>query len=219
MSRATGLESRRAGGFTLVELLVAITILGLLAALLFGGFRLGARAWERGEARIDQAGEIQIVQTFLRQRIGEAAAVWAPDENDPTVLLFDGDARHLTFVTVMPVYLQTGGYSVLDLDYRPQAEGGELLLRWRPFRFGTEEQAADQVDERVLLSSVRHVEFAYFGRIDDQDRVAAWHDAWRQSTRLPELVRLRLEFADASGRRWPELVAAPAVTTASRQRR
>jgi prepilin-type N-terminal cleavage/methylation domain-containing protein len=33
-------------GLTLLELLVAITLLGLLMAALFGGLRLGARAWE-----------------------------------------------------------------------------------------------------------------------------------------------------------------------------
>jgi prepilin-type N-terminal cleavage/methylation domain-containing protein len=37
-------------GFTLLELLVAITLLGLLMAALFGGLRLGARVWETADA-------------------------------------------------------------------------------------------------------------------------------------------------------------------------
>ena len=39
-----------AAGFTLVEILVAITLLGLLMAALFGGVQLGVRAWESSEA-------------------------------------------------------------------------------------------------------------------------------------------------------------------------
>jgi len=206
-------------GFTLVELLVAVTILALLAGLLFGGFRFGARAWERAEAQIDQAGEIQIVQTFLRRRLGEAAAVRTPGESEQGVLLFDGERTRLSFVTVMPVHLQTGGYSLLDLEYQPGAEGGELLLRWRPFRFGEKVETGGETDQRILLAMVRQVDFAYFGRLDDAESAPAWHDAWRQSARLPDLVRLRLEFADASGRAWPEFVAAPAVTSPSRHQR
>ncbi len=61
-------------GFTLLELLVAITLLGLLMAALFGGLRLGARVWETGETRLDASARVQIVQDFLRQRLAEAAA-------------------------------------------------------------------------------------------------------------------------------------------------
>ena len=59
-------------GFTLLELLVAITLLGLLMAALFGGLRLGARVWETGETRLDASARVQIVQDFLRQRLAEA---------------------------------------------------------------------------------------------------------------------------------------------------
>ena len=42
-------------GFTLLELLVAITLLGLLMAALFGGLRLGTRVWETADARLDSS--------------------------------------------------------------------------------------------------------------------------------------------------------------------
>ena len=45
MTRAMML-SQGAAGFTLVELLVAMTLLGFLTVLLFGGLRFGTRAWE-----------------------------------------------------------------------------------------------------------------------------------------------------------------------------
>ena len=34
-------------GFTLLELLISMTLLGLLMLVVLGGLRFGARAWER----------------------------------------------------------------------------------------------------------------------------------------------------------------------------
>ncbi len=61
----------RQAGFTLVELLVAMTLLAFLSIALFGGLRFGARSWE---AVIDSSAErdrIASTQTFLRDRIGQ----------------------------------------------------------------------------------------------------------------------------------------------------
>jgi len=40
-------------GFTLLELLISLTILSLVTVLIFGAFRMGIRAWEKGERNID----------------------------------------------------------------------------------------------------------------------------------------------------------------------
>ena len=57
------MSDRRAGqaaahGFTLLELLAAIMLLGLLMAVLFGGLRLGARVWETADARLDPSSSL-----------------------------------------------------------------------------------------------------------------------------------------------------------------
>ena len=56
-------RTRRAHGFTLFELLVAVTVFMLLAATAYAGLRTSATSWERVQERID------------RSRVGDAVIV------------------------------------------------------------------------------------------------------------------------------------------------
>ncbi len=206
-------------GFTLVELLVALALLGLLASLMFGGFRFGVRAWERVGAHADHASDIQWAQGFLRRRPNEAALVRAAIEDRNPPVLFDGGPNSLAFVTVLPVYGDVGGHSVLRLSLRPGKTGGELVLGWAPHRFDAEDLEDELVDERVLLDGVERIELAYHGRQDPDSPRASWLSEWREADALPGLVRIRLVFAEGSRRRWPDLVVSPMVNEQGRRRR
>ena len=210
--------ARSSHGFTLIELLVAVTLLALVTMLTFGGFRFGTRAWERAAAHLDHAAEIQIVQAFLRRRLSEAAPVLKPGDNPDGEIFFEGDRTSLRFVTVMPIHLQTGGYSVLDLTLERGSLASGLMLRWSPFQFGTELPETADPDERVLLKRINRFNIAYFGLRSDDDEVPSWSDEWRGNKRLPLLVRFRIEFSDEGLRDWPELVVAPVVAGRPRRR-
>ena len=56
-------------GFTLLELLIAMTLLGLIVTMAFSGLRLGTRAWEAADARDH---DVYLVQQMLRTRLGAA---------------------------------------------------------------------------------------------------------------------------------------------------
>lgn len=64
--------SRSDGGFTLLELLVALTVLGVLMVLMFGGLRFGARVWESGDASLRAMAEMQTAAGLIRRQISQA---------------------------------------------------------------------------------------------------------------------------------------------------
>jgi len=57
---------RRAHGFTLVELLIALTLLALISAVIFGALDLSGRSWDRGEVRAEATARNFFVPTSKR---------------------------------------------------------------------------------------------------------------------------------------------------------
>jgi general secretion pathway protein J len=204
----------RARGFTLLELLVAITLLAVLMAALFGALRLGTRVWEAGEARLDAGARIQVVQDFLRRRLAGTVPLieTAPDPRRAGSLLFVGASDGLRFVSLLPEHLGAGA-SLMELALRPPARGSgpaDLVLRMRPLDLGGGDLGGGgarepESEERVLIAGVERLEVAYFG-VGRPGAAPIWWQEWQGQRSLPALVRLRVDFPRDDGRRWPELI-------------
>ena len=63
----------RFAGFTLLEVLVALTILGLILVALTNGVRFAGQAWERQERGAGKRGDTDAVQNILRTLIAGGA--------------------------------------------------------------------------------------------------------------------------------------------------
>ena len=63
---------RRIAGFSLLELLVALLLLALISALLYGSLHLAADSWDRGESKSEQIRQIRFAEEFPRQTFAAA---------------------------------------------------------------------------------------------------------------------------------------------------
>lgn len=215
-SRANTGRCGRAAGFTLLELLVALTLLGLVMAVVFGELRFSARAWDAADARTQRSSELLSVHSFLRQRFEQ---IYTPPrirtaDNSDTPPAFDGSGHAVTFLATMPANVSQGGYYQISLSAEPGTEGEELFIAWRPFdEEGMRTVANGPNNSRVLLEGVREVRFSYYGATS-KNVAPQWWDIWPSRDTAPSLIRMDVAFADGDSRVWPELVVAPASANA-----
>lgn len=192
----TAAANRRDAGFTLLELLVALVVLGFILAGLSQGAHFGLQAIGAQTRDIAGRGDLDAVDRALHRLI-EAADPGQP--RDPPT--FRGSASSLAFVSTLPAAarLPTRQAQVsLGVD-----GSGRLVLRAVPRLPGHRLGPLPAPSETELLRGVDHLDAAYWTRGADPHWVTAWTSAG-----LPALVRLRVVFPPGDRRHWPDIVAA-----------
>lgn len=199
---------RRPRGFTLIELLVAITLFGLIAVLLFGGLRFGTRAWEAGIASSDRVAEVHLAQNFLRRQLSQARDIAPKEARALAEAPFEGMRQEMSFVSVLPDHIAVGGLYRLSVYVSGEVGRKRLVASWRLLRSEAGGPGQGEPEETVLLERIEDVEFSYLAPGED-GAAGLWRNGWQEEDGLPQLVRIRVEFADGDSRYWPELVVAP----------
>lgn len=182
-------------GFTLLEVVVALALLGLLLVMLGEGVQVGTRATAVHHRIVRAQLDIPPVEHALRHMIERMDPGLYPQP--PAIR---GTADALAFTTELPDGA-TGGKMLADV--RLEAAGGHLLLWWTPHGAGLPFGAPPAARRTVLLEQVARLELDYAAK----GAGAAWQRSWEQPA-LPGLVRLRLVPAPG-GRSWPPVIARP----------
>jgi prepilin-type N-terminal cleavage/methylation domain-containing protein len=151
----------RPAGFTLLEVVLAMTALALIVAICYGAFHLAIRAIERGEVAVTTAQRLRATTDVLRQiRSAVNRKVCRLSDDPEPIPCFFGDATSLEFDTNMR--LQGGGgashvrYEVLDNPMRFVVTESELAST----RHRTD--VAGRGMATVLLEGFRKLGFHYF---------------------------------------------------------
>jgi general secretion pathway protein J len=205
-------ERRRSDGFTLMELLVAMTLLGMLMTVLFGSLRFGTRVWEATDRILEDDGEAHAIRAFLEERLEQSLPLTLKLADGRFETVFLGEETALRLASSMPESIGLGPY-VMKLALTPaddRAVGNALTLRWRIIDDGIG-LADDGVQERVILGSLDRIRFAYFGRKEERETAPAWHATWRDQEELPDLIRMDFVFDDDTQRRWPPLIVSTRI--------
>jgi general secretion pathway protein J len=193
-------------GFTLLELLIALTLLAVTASLLVNAIGSARQALNVVDRRVAHA-TIPAVQSVLRRLLTEARP--GPDETggkaDPN-RVFVGDPDTLAFVSSFVPQGQYGGLWRYELALAAgETRSGSLVLSQKLLRLGLSADAAPL--RTVVLNEVDALRLRYFGAAD-KDSAPQWHDSWHDPRRLPRLVAVDITFGRADGRQWTPLVVA-----------
>lgn len=88
-------------GFTLLELIVTLTILVIIIAFAFGAFRLGIKAWETGDERVDFFYRMKYLVDLMGKEISSIHPYYfqQDNKNEDKKLAFQGQPNLISFIS------------------------------------------------------------------------------------------------------------------------
>lgn len=181
----SGRGSRPQQGFTLLEVLIALAIVGALVAIAFGGMRVALAAWRQGEDRAEVHQHARGIALTVARSLGAAYPYRAPRGAAPQpVLLFAGNARRIEYVTQTPLFPWPApiAFTAVVIALEEGEEPG-LVVRQRPL------PNRDPFTEGVVVFRDPNVTTLEFRFLDDG---GGWREEWdgEDDDRVPRAVRI-----------------------------
>ena len=188
--------ARRTAGFTLLEVLVGLVILGFVISGLAGSTRFGLLAAGTQSRIASEHADLEPADRLLRRLV---AGMALPNDGRQPGLV--GDRTGFACLTRAPAAQEPGLSARVDAFVAVNG-AHQLVLRWSPHRHAERLTPRPPPAEEVLLQGIDRLDVSYLS----PDR-SGWLESWNR-TDLPGLVRIRLLFAPGDPRRWPPIIAA-----------
>ncbi len=190
---------RRLVGFTLLEVLLAMSLMSLMMVLLFASLRTSAESWSRGEQKIALSNEKAVVYQFFKRHLLATRPLWIERPDEPRRFAMQGERESLQFVSVFPASAGRKGLQLFRVVFKAEGNGaGTIMVMLRPF-YQTEDDGEMQEQEETLIENVSSFRVGYF---DGEEK--NWLENWQDKDSLPVLIKITIELQDNSD--WPAMI-------------
>jgi general secretion pathway protein J len=194
---------KRAGGFTLLEVLASLVLLALLLVGVYSGIRTATHSVRSGTATIERVDQVRSSQQFLRRELSQSVTQPISKTEHGEPVYFVGSEHEMKYVAPLPGYLGKLGAQLQRLQLVDDRHDGfrlELSLALLP-PDGSPPQALGE--PQVLLDHIKSGSFSYRG-IDGQGAAVPWSSDWSDGRLLPQLVSIKLLPQGTID--WPQLL-------------
>lgn len=183
------MNARRTGGFTLIEMIIALALIGMALAIGFAALHLAARSMESTDRLVEELETMRVTYTVMQRQLSQARPL--RDVPAQRQVSFHGEGQQLDFVAPAPLQGERlVGLYRYRLRFVPAGAAMDLLLEYQPYAPDAARAWQGTVEAERLVEGIRAGEFSYYGI--GRDEAEGWQPRWNGEERLPRLVRITL---------------------------
>lgn len=196
MSSPVASPFKHQAGFTLVEILVAVALLGTIAAMVFGSLITTTQAVEAGREHVSREQTVRKILRLMAEELAlskrSLAYPWVgmngTQEGQPSdTLAFLAMSQELSTST-------TKESETIRVVY---ARERDRLIRFVRRNLYTLTDTDETLEQMELADHVQAFNVRYY---DDQNRI--WLDEWPTASKLPKAVLIEVTFQDPDAAPW-----------------
>lgn len=191
----------RAPGFTLIEMLLATSLVALIMLMAYQGLDASIKMADSGDQFIERSSRVRITHEFLRRQLSRMLPLMIRQEQGRNIS-FEGERNRVRWVGSMPGYLGRGGPYVQELEIQPD------VLNYRfAILNGYEEGDLNEQEPVALVEGVAGGSFS-FRTINTSGELTDWSSTWakEENAPIPLMVRLTIEMKREARMEIPELI-------------
>lgn len=171
-------------GFTLLELLISMTILALIFVAVLGAIQVGSKSWESGELRAEANQRSRTLFDALARELTMLYPLRIKDQDKDVIAAFRGTSDSLSFATLPQSYgAEPFSHMIRVVTYGVESERGLVATESYPLvgpadGSGPQEERMKGLDERV--SEVRFRYLVPEGKPEEK-LPPSWREFWDPS--------------------------------------
>ncbi len=197
------LKSKQQRGFTLLEMMVAFSLLALLFLALFSSFHTISRGWEAADRKLLKTEDTRLISEFLRNQLSQTIVVQIKGEKG-SVYAFEGTDQYVRYAAPLQPLQHQGGIYLIELSVERAGSERKLEMRYAPYRPDMSwDDAFKEVEPVLVYNGLGLVHFDYYAAESDKDD-PRWQTEWVDKPVYPLLMRVMIEGKDHQA--WPQLV-------------
>jgi general secretion pathway protein J len=194
-------------GFTLLEMLIAVTLVAVMAVGIWGVFRISIRSWSRGTEFIDTNQHHRSIADLIRKQMASTLGIFSPADvmrGIPSSLIFNGAQDNLRFISANSLHFQESpGLTLVSYEVTQDSNGGFSLVEKESRYLGQipdQDIYAGQLKPTTVFDNLTSCLFEYFDQ-GGSDVPAQWVQEWDgpDLRRLPAAISITMTSREAAG--------------------
>lgn len=183
--------------FTLIELIISMTIVAVILVIIFAAFRVGIRAWEKGEKDIEEQQRYRIVLDLVRRQM-ISASFKKIEVEDKQQHVLKGDAKSFEFLSHVALKPENK-FGAVFVKYQvvQDEKGTERLLAYeKNMAFFDKDLQSEHIDPEAFFKLIPAAQQIYFEYLkppeQDLQEKSQWVNTWdpQHDKGVPVAVRL-----------------------------
>jgi len=174
----------RVAGFTLLELIISITLVAIIVLIISVAANLGYRSFNAGEKKMNAVERLRSSLTIIDAQI-QSGVPLTLEEGGVKQYYFAGEQDSLKFSTNYSIWGGQRGYVIVN--YRVDTDDrGKRTLFASEYKVGMENQK-----ETKLLEGFDEITFDYYKQ-DATEEEGEWITQWVGEEMMPTRIRINL---------------------------